>query len=603
MRIHLYCVLRDFCEFLLLRVGRFCFDYIKILLFEVVHYFDKTMVVVLMRRDSMELHSLSDGKTVVIDTGLMEPETLVLDNRPLWISLLATTVCGVFTQYQPVGACVFAFHGLYLIFLYLTKGRWKFQLFGSILVSSGMMFSMSQLFRIDDWIPWDWYSVGIVLGLEAAIVFLFWICAQMHLILFFGGSGPPPRFYLFCQPVLLATLYSLLADYSPLGSQASLGYGLHEWLPFIQIVSVFGLTGLNFVILCISTLLAHYWIEKSSRTTPAVQLLLPDSPGGQNAEFSSPRVPQWKSRSKFCMRVSLGLFFSVWIFGAFRILSPYIYQRGVGLTALSPKDWVRVACVLWPDEVNPLTSTRIILSTGVPRPEMVLWSETAGGSFYNYGDSVPQYSSFASEIAEMASTYNATIGATYTLWSERDPSKRYNLFSFWDETGLIFDYAKRHPVPIMEDFIIMGNNTEMGSGTSTNIGTFDAAICFDFDYPEYVRKSTNSGLLIQTANTWGIVGYFHGIDSSFRAIENGAYLARCGARGPSGVWDPYGSILSYQARNGTDIVYFDVPRDPKQVWTFYSKIGFVFDYCIYAIAGIYIILILRRYYICKRTTN
>ena len=144
---------------------------------------------------------------------------------------------------------------------------------------------------------------------------------------------------------------------------------------------------------------------------------------------------------------------------------------------------------------------------------------------------------------------------------------------------------------MVESQVVAGNDERMAAGTSTNLGSFNAAICFDFDYPEFVRSSVSSGLLIQTANTWGIVGYFHGINSSFRAIENGAYLARCGSKGPSGLWDQYGNTLSYQPRSGADVVYFDVPNNPERLWTFYSVAGFVFDYFLYAFSAIYLTLI------------
>ena len=193
----------------------------------------------------------------------------------------------------------------------------------------------------------------------------------------------------------------------------------------------------------------------------------------------------------------------------------------------------------------------------------------------------------------MASRHNVTIGATYMRWEDPGVSNyKYNLVSFWDADGAkLLDYTKRHPVPVTEEFVVRGDIDIIGKGDSTNIGNFNTAICFDFDFPEFIRKSTTSGLLIQTANTWGIVGYFHGINSSFRAIENGTYLARCGAKGPSGLWDPYGNLLSYQPRSGQDVLYFQVPYNPERIWTFYSAVGFVFDYILYSVAILYLILI------------
>lgn len=236
----------------------------------------------------------------------------------------AATVCGCFTQYQPIALCVFSFHAFFLLAIEASV-TWKHQWVAALTVSIGLTISMSQLFRFDE--EWDWFSVGVILGLQVGASHLFWLISIAHL---FVARRSNSIISLFCYPTLVASAYSILANYSPIGSEASLGYGLAEWPAFIQVVSLFGLTGLNFSIVVISIGVAHYWINLQDRF--------------------------------FGLKISLIFFVTISLYGSFRMLSPYMYQKGVESTSIPPEGWVDTVCIVWPEDDNPINLTENALT-------------------------------------------------------------------------------------------------------------------------------------------------------------------------------------------------------------------------------------------------
>ena len=481
---------------------------------------------------------------------------------PLLI-LVLSFFCGMFTQYQSVAACVFLLHSTYLAYIYTAKSVWA-QWLGTMVVGVGLSLSMSQLFRADDGGPtWSWFSFGIVAALQIGAAHIYLICARIHfrLVTRLPYWAPP----MFCYPVLVASAYSIMSLYSPIGSQCSMAYSMAEWQSFVQVVSVFGITGLNFIILFVATCGTHALLIGSKRH----------------------RV--YSFYSGFCV------FLLTSLFGSFRILIPSMYQVSVEVSATAANAWVEAACIVQDGETDMLNKTAIVLKERSVR--FVVWSEAAGLMYYpeNSDSSYePQVSDFYKAISDLAVNNDALIGATYGIWqdpSNPNSSTQFNMLAMADPVRgeILFKYAKRYPVPVMESEVVASSNP-LAYARSSTLGPLNAAICFDLDHPEYIRSGSSTGILVQPANTWGIVGKYHAISSSFRAIENGMFLIRCGSNGPSGVWDPYGSILGYQTRKDASVVYFDVPVNPQKLWTFYSHVGFVIDYILYAISIIYLII-------------
>lgn len=147
-----------------------------------------------------------------------------------------------------------------------------------------------------------------------------------------------------------------------------------------------------------------------------------------------------------------------------------------------------------------------------------------------------------------------------------------------DPSGrIIVSYRKSHPVMGWEAGIM-----RVGDGrvpvVETNIGRIAIAICYDADFPEFIRQvgQGSADLLIVPANDWEEVKAVHSNMAAFRAIENGVPLVRATASGISSAFDPWGRVLSvadyFAAGEGTMNAQVPVGRVP----TVYVRIGDLF---------------------------
>ena len=492
--------------------------------------------------------------------------------------LLVCFACAIFTQYQSVAPCLFIFHATYLSLIHIEKSFWKAYL-ASLFLSFGLALSMSQVFRSDtsNATSWDWFSAGICLGIQVGVMHAFFLFALIHKRL---ASISSKKFLVICYPVLVTTAYTIASLYTPIASQASMAYALSEWLSFVQIVSVFGLSGLNFVIVLTSACIAHYYV-----------------------------IDEWNERKNFASRLGFFVFILTWLFGSFRLAAPFIYQRGVEEITVPTSKLVKGACITGDGQSDVVLDATTKLLTEQPDTKFVVWSEAAGGTVYDdtaggvwKASQVPRLSNLLTAVTSLAKTTNATILMTYLTWAYPNDVNDAHVFNKLTAVSANDKktYTKRFPVPVIENDVIAGDN-DLLTVTTSPVGGFNAAICYDLDHPGFVRSGMSSGLLVQSANTWGIVGHFHAISSSFRAIENGAFLLRCGSNGPSGLYDPYGQSLLYDVRKDAGVMTFHLPQSPERLWTFYSNAGFVIDYVLFVAAGFFILLFVMSFKRSLRT--
>jgi apolipoprotein N-acyltransferase len=110
-----------------------------------------------------------------------------------------------------------------------------------------------------------------------------------------------------------------------------------------------------------------------------------------------------------------------------------------------------------------------------------------------------------------------------------------------DPSGqIVMSYLKSHPVPGWEASIM-----RVGDGrvpvVATSAGRIAGAICFDADFPEFIRQAAqgSSDLLVLAVNDWREVKDLHFEMHAFRAIETGLPIVRAAASGLSTSYDPW----------------------------------------------------------------
>jgi apolipoprotein N-acyltransferase len=151
--------------------------------------------------------------------------------------------------------------------------------------------------------------------------------------------------------------------------------------------------------------------------------------------------------------------------------------------------------------------------------------------------------------------------------------------------GVVFSYLKSHPVAGWEESIMTPGDGHLPVA-ATSVGRVAAAICFDADFPEYVRAIGRAAadLWILPANDWEAIKESHFEMAVFRAIENGVPMVRAGSSGLSGAFDAWGRVLSVTDHfSGARTMVAQVPVGA--VRTLYPRIGDLFAWlCIAGVA-------------------
>ncbi len=114
----------------------------------------------------------------------------------------------------------------------------------------------------------------------------------------------------------------------------------------------------------------------------------------------------------------------------------------------------------------------------------------------------------------------------------------------------------------------------------TPYGRISMAICFDMDFPHFIRQAALQGvdIMLVPAFDWEPIKTFHTQVGLFRGIENGFSVIRQVNKGTSMAIDYLGRVIAYQdfftTSNRTIVV--DVPREGVE--TIYGRLGDWFAY-------------------------
>lgn len=175
-----------------------------------------------------------------------------------------------------------------------------------------------------------------------------------------------------------------------------------------------------------------------------------------------------------------------------------------------------------------------------------------------------------------------------------DPANRKfleNKFVLFDKDGRkVIDYWKGISVPGVEAPI--SNNKATGiQKIETDYGTIAGVICFDLDFPNYLKGASGSDILLAPSNDWKEVAQIHTDMSKFRAIELGFNLIRQTSNGLSIGTDYTGKVIS-EMDHFTDSGKIMITQIPtKGTKTIYSIIGDSFIvFCLLLLISIIIIL-------------
>lgn len=197
------------------------------------------------------------------------------------------------------------------------------------------------------------------------------------------------------------------------------------------------------------------------------------------------------------------------------------------------------------------------------------------------------------QASEIASNHNIYLGVAVAVIDQTNSKFLENKFVLFDETGnKVIDYWKNIAVPGGEAEV--SNIMETGiPKTATPYGIIASAICFDLDFPNYLKQAKGSDILLAPSNDWKEIDPIHTDMAKFRAIEQGFNLIRQTSFGLSQGTDYTGKVIS-EMDHFTDSSKVLVTQLPtKGTKTIYSMIGDSFIvFCMLLL--IVVIIVIRK---------
>ena len=333
-----------------------------------------------------------------------------------------------------------------------------------------------------------------------------------------------------------------------------LSLGQYKATALIQSASLFGIDGVDFIILTVNALLTVFLLTKSKKRIVAIA-------------------------------AAAVIFTTNLCFGVIR-LNNTSSERELKIMTVQgsvPQNekWASNGPAVCFDTYSTLTKENFTEGVG-----LILWPESAVPKVYTSEKKLKQYKQLSKEL-------DTPILAGILI---ENGKKNTNSNILIDKDEVKANYAKRHLVPfgefmpyekalskifpfltelnIIEDDYISGSDSVI---MQINGGKLGNIICFENIYPELCRQSTLDGaeVIIEASNdSWlkdSPAMTQHLAHAVFRSVENGRYLVRSANSGISAVIDSRGNIKSQ-----LDIDYEGTLTDTvcfEDHLTLYTKVG------------------------------
>jgi len=204
--------------------------------------------------------------------------------------------------------------------------------------------------------------------------------------------------------------------------------------------------------------------------------------------------------------------------------------------------------------------------------DLVVWAEVDCMVFKE------DESAFLERVRRAASEAGVTIVTgmgVVTLGAARPLENRALLIGADGE--IAYNYAK--------SLLVMGWEAacaQPGDGripvADTPIGRIATAICYEMDFPWYLRQASRSraDLLVAPSNDWPVIKEIHWRMATFRAVENGAPMVRATKSGLSGAVDFCGRVLGIADTTFANVQVMVAHVPVGRVATIYARVGDLF---------------------------
>ena len=376
-------------------------------------------------------------------------------------------------------------------------------------------------------------------------------------------------------------------QFTPFGTWGSLAYTQYGNLPLMQIVSITGIYGLTFLITWFAAVVNWAWEQQFD----------------------------W-SKISTGIKIYVGVFVAALLYGSMYLvfLSPQSnvvkiagVQSGLGKTLLeSEYEWFYDGDVTKANWDSIISKNKIVIDDLFLKSEMaakggakiVAWAEASAlvpkegePAFIERGKQLAQQEQIYLEMS-----YSAILHTDLTLLPENKMWE--NKVVFITPSGDVLpQYRKTILVPGLEAMLAVKGNDDAPM-INTPYGRLSALICYDNDFPSFVREKVGKAgadLLIDPSGDWEDIDPYHTNMVAFRAVENGFSVMRVTYQGLSAAYDYQGRTLATMDYFRTDDKILTAQVPEKGMTTTYTKIGDVFAWlCVVGFITITGLAVIRK---------
>jgi len=341
--------------------------------------------------------------------------------------------------------------------------------------------------------------------------------------------------------VMIEYINSLISPFATFGLIA---YTQYDNLVLIQIVSLFGIWGLAFLITWSASIVNHAWEHQL----------------------------QWRM-IKVPVMVYLCIMATVLTFGGMRLLNQKSDQNiKAAVSTLSYDFYPRFNKALKMGETPDLKENRetfdiFFNSISCTDINLAVWSEYA--LFVNESDVEKLIAHVSQKVKSRKIYCTLPLGILKKINGKH---RMMNIVYLFDpQGGIKTEYIKSYTAP-WETSV---NNKKEISTVQTELGRLSLSICFDMDFPFLIRQAgkNNCDIMIVPSHDWRGIVPFHSHMAVFRAIENGFSLIRATGNGLSIITDPYGRITGTLDNDKSKSKLMVAEIQTKGVKTLYAEIG------------------------------
>lgn len=337
-------------------------------------------------------------------------------------------------------------------------------------------------------------------------------------------------------PSVWVTYEYLSASISPHSTFGNLAYSQMNFLPIIQVASITGVWGIEFLV-----------------------FLLPSSIAA--LLFIRPRDSRWKS---FAVSAAV-IFVAVLAWGSYRSLTTaqQIATIPVGLVASDLRE-----------NIFPQTDDKGMRTLeGYTEPVNVLASQ--GAKTIVLPEKIATISD--AKLPEVDQLFQSAADKNHVdilVGIDRRQSSGYlnEARLYHSDHRPVTSYVKHHLIPGLEGRDIPGSTFSVLQKGSVVEGI---AICKDMDFPGVSRHygQSNVALLLVPAWDFDTDGWLHGRMAIMRGVENGFTIARSPKQGLLTVSDDRGRILAESRSDASPFSSVMVRVPVQSVATIYSRLG------------------------------